>query len=167
MLALGAAIGTPAARISSNAAGWDGILTATVSKPPVVPYGTHSAFGKIMVKGPGQNRSASSSAASGISLTIPPRSAISAIWRIRGLSEGRPLASYIFFDACASRPFAPRPYTVSVGNATNPPVRRIPAASAMIPCRSPCSRLRYFVNIITSSNLSRTRPLLYFNPKTL
>jgi hypothetical protein len=36
-------------------------------------------------------------------------SLFSAIWRIRGLSAGRPLAAKIFLTALPSSPLAPRP----------------------------------------------------------
>ena len=54
VLALGADTNPPAARITAAANGSLGILTATVSSPPVVPYGTTSLFSKIIVSGPGQ-----------------------------------------------------------------------------------------------------------------
>ncbi len=50
---------------------------------------------------------------------------------ISGSQLGRSFAAKIFFTASASNAFAPNPYTVSVGNATVPPARRIFAASAM------------------------------------
>jgi hypothetical protein len=40
---------------------------------------------------------------------------------MRGWSVGRPFASYIFLTASAFLASAPRPYTVSVGNATKWP----------------------------------------------
>jgi hypothetical protein len=55
--------------IIALAAADDGILTATVSSPPLVTVGTSSDFGKIMVSGPLQNLSASRRAVWGISLT--------------------------------------------------------------------------------------------------
>ena len=61
----GAAKGRPHSLMISRAAGWAGIRTATVSMPPVVAAGTFSLLGKIMVKGPGQKASASSSASLG------------------------------------------------------------------------------------------------------
>ena len=60
--ALGAAIGILHSCNNALATKWDGIRIATVSRPPVVSYGILSAFGKIMVNGPGQNTSASASA---------------------------------------------------------------------------------------------------------
>ena len=52
-LALGAAIGTPAAASSARATGWTGTLTATVSNPAVTSSGTTSDFGSTIVSGPG------------------------------------------------------------------------------------------------------------------
>ena len=66
VLALGAAMRQPLFRIRSNATGWFGIRTATVSIPPVVAEGTVSFFQTIMVRGPGQKASASFWAAAGI-----------------------------------------------------------------------------------------------------
>ncbi len=40
---------------------------------------------------------------------------------MRGLSLGRPLAVKIDLTAVDDKAFAPNPYTVSVGNATNSP----------------------------------------------
>ena len=54
ILALGAATYPPEARINARATESTGILTATVSRPPVVSYGTASLLKNIMVKGPGQ-----------------------------------------------------------------------------------------------------------------
>ena len=91
-LALGAAMGRPAARISAMATGCEGKRTATVSSPPVTESGTISVFGKIMVNGPGQKASISFCAAAGISRTMGRNSLIWEICRIKGLSEGRPFA---------------------------------------------------------------------------
>ena len=57
ILALGAAIGHPAIFIRDKAASLSGILTATVSRPPVVLSGTHSFFFSTIVSGPGQKLS--------------------------------------------------------------------------------------------------------------
>lgn len=57
---------------------------------------------------------------------------ISAIWTISGLSDGLPFAAYIFADAASSSASAPRPYTVSVGNATRPPALNISPAFSYI-----------------------------------
>ena len=45
----------------------------------------------------------------------------SLICKIKGLSDGLPLAKYIFFAATSFKPSPPNPYTVSVGKATKPP----------------------------------------------
>ena len=70
VLALGAAIGVCTAFKKESAPKWFGIRIATVSKPPVVVYGTFSFFSKIIVSGPGQNDSISFFAFSGIFFTI-------------------------------------------------------------------------------------------------
>ena len=67
-LAEGAAIGLPLRRISSLAIRLLGKRIATVSSPPETTSGTCSVFGRTIVNGPGQNSSASLSAAFGISL---------------------------------------------------------------------------------------------------
>ena len=58
ILALGAAIGTPAAEIRVRAYSFDGIRTATVSSPPVTVAGMQSRFGSTTVSGPGINAEA-------------------------------------------------------------------------------------------------------------
>lgn len=105
---------------------------ATVSRPAEVTEGMQSAFGKIMVNGPGQKCRAKSRADSGISRAALERAWTSWIWTIKGLSCGRPLASKIEVTAWGLVASAANPYTVSVGIATKPPFRRIAAA---------CSRL--------------------------
>ena len=57
MLALGAAIGTPAFAISFRAIGSAGQRTATLGKPAVTISGTCACFGNTTESGPGQNRS--------------------------------------------------------------------------------------------------------------
>ena len=131
IFAEGAANDTPAASITARAAGCEGQRTATVSRPPLVSYGTISDFGSIIVRGPGQNLSASRSALSGRALTSGAHCSTSVMCTISGLSPGLPLASNIFFTATGSRALAARPYTVSVGMATRPPVRSISPARAM------------------------------------
>ena len=59
-LALGAAIGTPASRMMAVATGWSGQRMATVSSPAVVASGTMGLRRRIIVRGPGQKRRASS-----------------------------------------------------------------------------------------------------------
>ena len=68
MLALGAATGTPAAAMMARVTAWSGQRIPTVSSPPVVTSGTQSAFGSIIVSGPGQKRPARRYAVSGTSL---------------------------------------------------------------------------------------------------
>ena len=70
VFALGAATYPPACKISSAAMGSLGKRTATLLRPPVVSNGTRSDFSKIIVRGPGQNFSASIFAFSGTSFTI-------------------------------------------------------------------------------------------------
>ena len=108
-LADGAATGTPARRMISRVTAVRGQRTATVSSPAVVRRGTVSRHGSTMVSGPGQNRRASSHAAPGMSRQMSVSRAGSAMWRISGLSWGRPLASKIRATAASSSPLAPRP----------------------------------------------------------
>ena len=130
-LALGAAMGQPAARMRAAATGWDGIRTATVSSPAVTMSGTSSDRGTTMVRGPGQNVSIRARALAFNPLVKGYICSVSAICRISGLSAGRPLAANIFATAGPFSPSAPRPYTVSVGKATTSPAAIRPAASAM------------------------------------
>ena len=58
VLPLGAATGTPDASMMARVTGLSGQRTPTVSSPPVVRRGTLSRRGRIMVRGPGQKRSA-------------------------------------------------------------------------------------------------------------
>ncbi len=129
VLALGAAIRQPLSSISASATGCPGIRTATVLSPPVVSRGTLSLPGTITVSGPGQNTSASLPARAASPDATAHRSSNREMCTISGLSEGRPLAAYIFDAAEAFRASAPRPYTVSVGNATSSPARIRAAAS--------------------------------------
>ena len=128
-LALGAAIGTPAASIISAASRRDGHLTATVSSPPVVTSGTPEFLRSTKVIGPGQSLLIRDFCSSVTPEATPLSISMFATWTIIGLSLGLPFASYICFVAVASRAFAPSPYTVSVGKATSPPERRIAPAS--------------------------------------
>ena len=108
-LADGAARGTPASRMTARATGSEGIRTATVSSPPEVVSGTRADFSRMMVRGPGQNRSASPLASGGTSFTRGGHSSIPWMWTMRGLSEGRPLAAYILPVAAGSRALPARP----------------------------------------------------------
>ena len=109
VLALGAAIGVPLAVIRACAILSSGNLIATVSRPPLVSFGTISLFLNIIVKGPGQKWSASLTAVSGISVTNLLSWERSEMCSISGLSEGLPLAEYIFIDAEGLRPSPPKP----------------------------------------------------------
>lgn len=128
-LADGAATGTAQARRKAWATGCAGHRTPTVSKPAVTSSGTEGCRGTITVKGPGQKRSIRRRATAGTRRATRPTIAASATWTINGLSAGRPFARKIARTARASNAFAPRPYTVSVGNATTPPAQRISAAT--------------------------------------
>src|SRR5665213_252739 len=64
-LALGAAMGRPDSRISSNAMGWLGTRIATLGKEEVTMSGTRGDLGRTIVRGPGQNLSMSFKAFSG------------------------------------------------------------------------------------------------------
>ena len=128
VLALGPAMGRPEALIKERVSLFSGHLMATVLRPPVVSIGTMSAFGMMMVRGPGQKLSISFFASSGNADTRGSTSSIHDTCTMRGLSEGRPFASYIFRLASGSRALPPSPYTVSVGNATSPPLLIMSAA---------------------------------------
>ncbi len=54
----GAATGTPAAAMTARHTGWAGQRMPTVSSPAVTASGTTGLRRRIMVRGPGQNRSA-------------------------------------------------------------------------------------------------------------
>ena len=54
----GAATGTPAAARMARHTGWAGQRMPTVSSPAVTSQGTMGLCLRIMVRGPGQNRSA-------------------------------------------------------------------------------------------------------------
>ena len=109
-LALGAAMGRPAASMSARATGCAGMRTATVASPAVTRRGTFSLFGKISVSGPGQKASIKARAcAPGPPAISGASSAAAAMWTMSGLSPGRPLAAKIFSTAEASSAFAPKP----------------------------------------------------------
>jgi hypothetical protein len=69
VFAEGAARGKPQRLIIALAISSEGILTATVSRPPQISSGIISLLGRIIVRGPGQNFSASAIALSGIVFT--------------------------------------------------------------------------------------------------
>ena len=91
----------------------------------------HRGAGRIRVSGPGQNLAVNRSAITGQSLTSRRACSVEATCRISGLRRGRPLAMKIPSTAAGSRPFAPSPYTVSVGKATVPPLLTTAAASVI------------------------------------
>ena len=60
-------MGTSAAAMMARHRGWAGQRIPTVSSPAVTTSGTRDLRGRIMVMGPGQNRSARVQAAAGMS----------------------------------------------------------------------------------------------------
>ena len=108
-LPLGAAMGTPAARIIARAASLCGRRMPTVSSPALTVPGMQSALGRISVIGPGQNASMSFFAACGTARTSGGISSTEATCTISGLSAGRPFASKIRSAACASSALPPSP----------------------------------------------------------
>src|SRR5829696_5967245 len=127
-LADGAAIPPPNARRSSRASGCAGTRRPTVSRPPVTASGTRGPRRRMIVSGPGQQASASTCAIGGTSDAQSGRVAAEERWTMRGCAAGRPFASKIRATAAGLEASAPSPYTVSVGNATSPPPRRISTA---------------------------------------
>ena len=93
MLADGAAIGTPAARIIARATGCSGMRMPTVSRPPVMRSGTMALRRRMSVMGPGIKAASSFSAIGVTSAAIISTIARSETCRISGLSDGRPFAS--------------------------------------------------------------------------
>ena len=89
----GAAIGTPAARMRRRATSWSGQRTPTVGSPPVTISGMCAAFGRMTVRGPGANTVRRCAAVGGTSAATSCAIARAAIWRMSGLSEGRPFAA--------------------------------------------------------------------------
>ena len=118
----GPTIGLPNAVIKFNVVSFFGILNAAVFKPPVTVLDKLPSFiFNTIVNEPGQNFSiifSTSLLNDGTNLfTISNDDTVT----IKGLSDGLPLAKYIFFAATSFKPSPPNPYTVSVGNATKPP----------------------------------------------
>ena len=129
--ALGAAIGVPAARMRARAVSCRGRRTPTVSSPARTSPGTSARAAATIVSAPGQKASARSvmrGSERACAVKSWERSARSAMCTMSGSKVGRPFASKIRATAGASKAFAPRPYTVSVGKATSPPARMIAAA---------------------------------------
>ena len=154
-MALGAAMGRPAAFISARAWRLSGTRTATVESPAVTIAGTAPALGSTSVSGPGQNFPISFSAAFGILEKSFLALAAEHSCNISGSKRGRPFISKMRAQASGFRPSAPRPYTVSVGKATTPPAR-IRAAAFLILAGV---ALRLFTNLILAIKGDR---LLYF-----
>ena len=107
--ALGAAMGMPACRINASATGWFGMRTPTVSRPAVTISGIDACLGSTSVNGPGHQRRASLSAASGHAVVTRRAISIESTCTISGLVAGRPLASKIRRTASGSNAFAPSP----------------------------------------------------------
>ena len=108
-LALGAAMGVPAARMSARAASLAGMRMPTVSSPALTAEEMRSDLGRISVIGPGQNASISSFAPSGISRTSGAISSRLATCTISGLSAGRSFAAKMLRTAASLSASAPRP----------------------------------------------------------
>lgn len=102
--------------------------TPIVSRPAVATIGTLDDLGRMTVSGPGKNLSINRRAAGVIRLVRESSCDRSEMCAIRGLSEGRPLATNIFRTASSLKISAPSPYTVSVGKATSSPCRMNRAA---------------------------------------
>ena len=126
-LAEGAAIGFPDNSIICCAVLCIGTRTAILSSPAVTESGITSFLGRITVNGPGMNFSAKV-LYNGLVKAYFDASELDDKCTINGLSCGLPFASNILRHASAFVASAPKPYTVSVGNATNPPFFIISAA---------------------------------------
>ena len=160
-LALGAAMGTPAARINSSARGWAGMRRPTVGNPAVTMSGIQRPLGDDQ-----RQRVRASNGAPGYrrpwTTRRPGRSP--SRWnrhgRSAGLVRGRPLAAKMRATASGSSALAPRPYTVSVGKATRRPAR-INAAARSISGVIPGSRLyrlrRFFRSCATRDRRGSAR----------
>lgn len=96
-----------------------GILRATLSSPAVTIDGMDSCFGSTTVIGPGAKARRRVSAVLVIVRAASCQSSSEAMCTIRGLSLGLPLASKIRSTVFTCDASAPRPNTVSVGNATS------------------------------------------------
>ena|SRR5688572_18900296 len=130
MFADGATTGARQALRNSFATGFPGMRTPIVFRPALAIIGTFSPFLNTIVRGPGKKRPVNLRALAGISDVSSAICSISATCAIRGLSAGRRFASNILEIACSSKIAAPKPYTVSVGNATILPSRIYRAATS-------------------------------------
>ena len=108
-LALGAAIGTPAASIKASATGCAGMRMPTFSRPAVHASGMMSRLGSSSVSGPGMKHAASFCAASGHALTRVLAISIEQACTMIGSQAGRCLASKMRSTASRSRALAPSP----------------------------------------------------------
>ena len=132
-LALGAAMGLPAALSKARATGWAGMRMAMLSRPAVTSseIGVSGRRFSTRVSGPGQKRVASSSARSS-NTAWRSAWAMSGRWVISGLIAGRPLVAKTAATALPFVASAPRPKTVSVGNATSFPAAISAPARAIV-----------------------------------
>ncbi|MNP42280.1 hypothetical protein D3C76_1360380 [compost metagenome] len=110
------------------------------------------AAGSTTVSGPGQNASISRRSVSFTRITRPSSWLMEAICTISGLSDGRPFAANTASTASVFLASAPRPYTVSVGNATVPPEASIFPAS----CKAAASRASPSFQIFPDCDSSKT-----------
>lgn len=154
--ALGAANGEPSRRRTFWKSGWEVTRTAMVSEPAVTRSGTSGCLGRIRVKGPGQKAEARLSTrfrcSKEVNRTTLFNHPTSGRWTIKGSVRGRPLASKIRATAKGWKTSAARPYTVSVGNPTTPPLRRISADSS-----TPSSPLRVRALNVVEDAVGSTR----------
>jgi hypothetical protein len=89
--------------------GWEGMRNATVSRPPVTALRTDGCRSRTIVRGPGQNASASRDACSGMRRAQSARFAPLPRCTIKGWSAGRPLAANTRETASGSDASAARP----------------------------------------------------------
>lgn len=127
-------MGTLLFSINFLAKGCLGALIPTNPVWAVTIIGKSSRFAcKITVKGPGQNCFARISNIFRYCWFIMTNFSAcdsSRTWTIMGSVRGLFLVKYMFFKASSLKAFAPRPYTVSVGNATSWPLAIRLAASS-------------------------------------
>ncbi len=93
--------------------------TATVSFPAVIKSGILLLFFKTNVRDPGQKAAANNVAFLGIWVTIFSKESIEGMCTINGLKNGRFFVEKMLFIAFSLNIFPAKPYTVSVGIATN------------------------------------------------
>ena len=130
-LALGAAIGLPSASTTRRKKSCAGTRTTTEDRPPVTRGSRESDRGTRSDSGPGQTSSASLRARGETFSPTLSRIAEDAPCVMSGWSNGRPFTSKTLRSPVGDVTEAPRPYTVSVGNATTPPLPRISVDARM------------------------------------